>query len=221
MQERRRRERAKAKIPCSDPVKTPTQYWEDLEQRNVTILCKHALAEVYPSSNILLPFLGRELLVDREYRRLLCLKHGRSVPMEDDLLELLCLVYLLNVGPEPLSYQMITAHDLRDSQFFKGPHEIKVLPLLRRYGSDLDGFKEAAERLGSEIVEAADVAYRVPAFPKIPIYYLFWKGDEEFEPRLSILFDQSIEYHLSADAIWGLTNLVSEILLMGTQWSLG
>ena len=33
------------------------------------------------------------------------------------------------------------------------------------------------------------------------------------QPHLSILFDRSIESHLSADAIWGLVNLVSKELL--------
>jgi hypothetical protein len=59
----------------------------------------------------------------------------------------------------------------------------------------------------------ADVAYRFAAFPKVPLYYLLWVGDAEFPPRLSILFDRSIDKHLAADAIWGLVNLMSEILL--------
>ena len=219
MQQRRRRERAKAEIPCSD-VKVPTRYWEDLEQRDVAVLCENALARTYPPDMILLPFLGEDLLVDRKERNLCRLEHERRQKVEDPLLETLCLVYLLNVGPQPLSHDMVSARDLRDAQFFKGPHELRVRPLLERYGNDLDGLKEAAERLRGEVVELADVAYRVPAFPKVPIYYLFWKGDEEFAPRLSILFDGTIELHLSADAIWGLTNLVSDILLMGDQWSL-
>jgi hypothetical protein len=90
-----------------------------------------------------------------------------------------------------------------------------VQPLLDRYANDLDGFKKVAEDLNGETLGLADVAFKVWALPKIPIYYLFWKGDEEFEPRLSILFDRSIEYHLSADAIWGLVNHVSHILLVG------
>jgi hypothetical protein len=220
MQERRRRERPKAKIPCGDTVKVPPQYWADLGQRDMALLCKNALATVYPPDKIILPFLGHDLLVDRTGRRLCSLNHGRWDIIEAPLLETLSLVYLLNVGPEPPSHHMVSAHDLRDAQFFRGPHELKVLPLLERYGGDLDGFKRAAERLSGEAVELADVAYRVLAFPKVPIFYLFWHGDEEFEPRLSILFDRSIEGFLSADAIWGLTNMVSDILIMGDQWSL-
>jgi len=218
MQERRRREGPKAKPPRGNQVKVPTQYWEDLEKEDLAILCDKAGTRSDQSDQIILPFLGVDLLIDRRDRSLCHLKRGQRGRVEDPLLATLCLVYLLNAGPEPLSHDMVGAHDLRDAQFFKGPHDLKVRPLLERFGNDLEGFKKAAERLGGESVEFADVSCRVSAFPKVPIYYLFWKGEEEFPPRLSVLFDRSIEHHLSADAIWGLTNLVSDILLMGDQW---
>jgi hypothetical protein len=142
---------------------------------------------------------------------------GRWARFQKPLLELVCLVYLLNASPELLSEDMVGVESLKDALFFHGPHELMVQPFLDRYANDLDGFKKAAENLGGEILDLADVAYGIRALPKIPIYYLLWKGDEEFEPRLSILFDRSIEYHLSADAIWGLVNLVSHILVVGSQ----
>jgi hypothetical protein len=112
---------------------------------------------------------------------------------------------------------MVSVQEFRDAHFFQGSHKLKVGPLLQRYGNDVDGFKRAAERVAGECLELADTAYRVWAFPKMPIYYLLWRGDQEFESRLSILFDRSIESHFSSDAIWGLANLVSEILLLEDQ----
>jgi len=220
MQERRRKERSKAQFPCGDVLKVPAQYWDALEQRDVDKLCENALITRHTSNNLLLPFLGEELLVDRKLRRLCRLNHGRWEQVYHPLLETLCLVYLVNVGPESQSHDMVSVHDLKDAQFFKGPHELKTRPFLERYGTDLDGFARAAECFGGKPLELADVAYRVLPFPKVPIFYLLWKGDDEFEPSLSILFDRSIEHHLSADAIWGLTNLVSDILLMGAKTQL-
>ncbi|NVM22175.1 MAG: DUF3786 domain-containing protein [Desulfobacterales bacterium] len=217
MQQRRRRQKPPGKTPSGDIVKAPAEYWEELNGRDLDTICDNALAGTYPPDGILLPFLGGDLLVDIKHRRVSRLKNGRRESIEDSLLELLCLVYLLNVGPEPLSQDMIGVHDLKDAHFFQGPHELKVRPLLERYGNDLDGFKMAAERLGGRALNLADAAYKISPFPKAPVYYLLWKGDQEFEPRLAILFDRSIEHHLSADAIWGLVNLVSDILLMGEQ----
>jgi hypothetical protein len=110
---------------------------------------------------------------------------------------------------------MISANDLKDAHFFQGPHVLKVAPLVECYGKDPAGFKKASENLGGELLDMADAAYKFTPLPKIPLYYLLWEGDEEFQPRLSVLFDRSIERHLPADAIWGLVNIVSNKLLIG------
>lgn len=196
-------------------MKVPKEYWEDLEKRNVEDICKNALTRNHPPQGLLLPFLGECLLVDIQNHSLSRQAHGDWERVGDPILELSCLAYLLNVGPEPLSHEMIGVQELKNAHFFRGPHDLKVRPLLERCGHDLDLFKSAAERLGSDVLDLADVAYKIPAFPKVPLYYLFWAGDQEFEPRLSILFDRSIEHHLAADVIWGLVNLVSDILLTG------
>jgi hypothetical protein len=108
---------------------------------------------------------------------------------------------------------MVSVKELKSAHFFTGPHELKIQPLLDCYGNDLERFRKAAEGARGEVLDLADAAYMFQAFPKVPLYYLLWRGDEEFEPRLSILFDRSIEHHLAADAIWGLVNLVSDVLL--------
>jgi hypothetical protein len=70
---------------------------------------------------------------------------------------------------------------------------LRVDGVLRRFGWDLGGFRRAAESLGGESQSLADAAFRIPALPKVPLYYLLWEGDDEFEPRVSVLFDRSIE----------------------------
>ena len=194
-------------------MNVPLRYWNDLEQRDLKNLCENAVAKAFPPKNLVMPFLGREIQVDRVDHCLRLLKQGKWERMDYPLLELLFLVYLLNAGPDFLSHEMISAQELKDSHFFQGPHELKIGPLLERYGYDLNRFKKAAESLGGEAQNLADVAYKIPAFPKVPLYYLLWVGDDEFEPRLSILFDRSVEKHLQADAIWGLVNVVAEAFL--------
>ena len=197
-----------------DTVKVPVEYWNELKQRDLKKLCENAVAKACPSKGLVMPFLGKEIRVDWVDRCLRRLKHDRWERVDYPLLELLLLVYLLNAKPYSLNHEMISVQELKDSHFFQGPHELKVSPLLERYGHDLNGFKKAAESLGGEAQDLADAAYKIPAFPKAPIYYLLWEGDDEFEPRLSILFDRSVEKHLQADAIWGLVNVVTDALLM-------
>jgi hypothetical protein len=216
MQERRRSEPPPAKTPSGDVLKVPPEYWEDLEQSDIETICENAGAKNYPHIGALLPFIKEYLLVDRQNRSVCRQGHGQWERIDNPLLELVCLVYLLNVRPEPITYEMISVQELKTAHFFTGPHELKVKPLLKRYGNDLAGFKQAAEGIGGEVLDLADAAYKILAFPKVPLYYLLWAGDDEFDPRLSILFDRSIEHHLAADAIWGLVNLVSDILINGS-----
>jgi hypothetical protein len=87
--------------------------------------------------------------------------------------------------------------------------------LIERFGHNASDFKRAAEFLDAEPLDMADVAFKLKPFPRVPLYYLFWEGDDEFEPRITVLFDRSIEETLAADAIWALVNRVSTALLQG------
>jgi hypothetical protein len=59
----------------------------------------------------------------------------------------------------------------------------------------------------------ADLSFRLQPFPRVPIYYLYWKADEEFGPRIDVLFDRSIEALLTAAGIWTLIWRVNVELL--------
>lgn len=213
MQEKEHIGEQPARIPSGDDVKVPTQYWEELKQRDLHRLRVYSLARPYPPRGLLLPFLKECILVDWENRSLHRQSHGNWEHIENSLLELLCLVYLLNAGPGSIRGEVVSVKELKSAHFFRGPHALSIQPLLDLYGNHLDAFKAAAESIRGEALDLADVSYRFLAFPKVPLYYLIWKGDEEFRARLSILFDRSIEDHLAADAIWGLVNLVSRALL--------
>lgn len=213
MQERKRNE-----IPCTDDpmgekIIVPAQYWADLKTKNLKRLCSQLHAVEFPPNGLILSILGREILVDRAETCLKSRNAGSWKKIDHPLLELLVLVYLLKAGPDSIKNEMIGVQELKDSHFFQGPHEFRLEPVLARYGFDPNGFKDAAEFLGGRHINLADIAYEIPALPKVPLYYLFWEGDEEFKPRISVLFDRSVETHLSADAIWGLVNLVSDALL--------
>ena len=197
----------------AEEMLVPPQHWADLKALDLNKVCDRSLAVESPPNALILSLLGREILVDRDEACLKSRKAGSWEKIVDPLLELLLLVYLLKAGPDSLQNELISVQELKVSHFFQGPHELRIGLLLTRYGQDPGGFKKAAESLGGEALDLADISYRIPALPKVPLYYLLWEGDEEFEPRVSVLFDRSVEKHLSADAIWGLVNLASEALV--------
>ena len=213
MQQRRRASRRPIRAPYGDDVQIPPEYWAQLQTQDSETLGRAALGDDRPSDGLVLQVLHESILVDIANRRLCAREDREWQVIQDPFLELLLLVYLLNVKPVDVSGELCSVKDLKDAVFFQGPHALDVKPLLQRYGEDPAAFGLAAERLGGEAVDLADAAYRLWPFPKVPVYYLLWAGDDEFAPTLTILFDKTIEKHLAADAIWGTVNMVSQALL--------
>jgi hypothetical protein len=60
-----------------------------------------------------------------------------------------------------------------------------------------------------------DAAFKFLPLLRVPLYYLFWRGDDEFPPLFNVLFHRAIETYFSASGIWLLVNLVSSKLLQG------
>ncbi len=223
MQARRLSERPPARNHNNQPVTVPPEYWDALESRDLTELSNLTLFDPYPSPpksprGLVFTFLHEPIRVDVAGR---CLRRrrpddGHWERTEDPLLELVTLVYLNSVTAfYPLTKEIVGPQDLKEGHFFKGPHVLKIEPLLERYGDDVEGFYRAARCLGGDAVDMADVAFKLLPFPRIPLYYLLWRGDDEFPPRLSVLFDRSIERVFAADAVWGLVSRVSTELLIG------
>ena len=214
MQERRRKEPPAAYAPDGSHLKVAAEYWERLSSRDPQQLAAITQFRLTPENGLVFRFLNRDVLVDPR-ARCLRLSSGTGWDQADDpLLELATVLYLINVRDVyPLGRDIVGPKDLKEGHFFQGPHELKIAPLLERFGNDSLGFRDAAERLEGEGVDMADAAFRLKPFPRVHLYYLLWEGDEEFPPRMSVLFERSIEETLAADAIWGLVSRVSTSLL--------
>jgi hypothetical protein len=203
-----------ASVPDGSKVKVAGEYWEILQAKDIHSLCNLTLFSAFAPQQLVFHFLREDVLVDCESRCLKRWHHTGWQPSDDPLLELVTVLYLANVTRlYPIGKDIVGVNDLKEGHFFQGPHALKTEALLRRYGTDVKGFKRAAEYLEGVPQNMADAAYRLLPFPRIPLYFLLWEGDQEFKPRLSVLFDRSIELVLAADAIWALVNRVSTALL--------
>ena len=216
MQKRRRKEISPAFTPDNTRVSVDPGYWDELQKKDLNVLCNLTLFDPVSDRQLSFRFLNEMVLVDLKER---CLKRSGVNGWErtdDPLLELATVIYLAGVSAiYPVGRDIVGAKDLKEGHFFKGPHALKVDALIGRYGHDLTGFAQAAEHLAGEPLDMADTAYKLWPFPRIPLYYLLWQGDREFQPRISVLFDRSIEKVFAADAIWGLVTRVSNALLKG------
>ena len=218
MQDRRRRQNPPAFAPDKSPVEVPPHFLGRAANQGLNALCNWTLFKLESARHLVFQFLNEEVLVDVAER---CLKRDRGSGWErtdDPLLELVTLVYLNNVKQlYPLGREIVGVQDLKEAHFFQGPHVLQTDPLLQRYGQDIRGFEAAARFLEGRLLDMADAAFELLPFPRVPLYFLFWQGDAEFEPRISVLFDRTIEAVFAADAIWGLVNRVSIALIQGPR----
>lgn len=218
MQERRRRDRPPALDHNGVSIAVPPEYWEILKRRDRNTLLNLTLFSPHPSGGLQFPFLREHILLDIENHALRQATPTGWKDLHDPLLELVTLLYLNNVEVfHPMGKNVVSWQDLKEAHYFSGRHRLRLEPLLERYGNDPEGFREAAEYLEGEVLDMADMGYRFLPFPRVPLYYLLWKGDAEFSPRVSVLFDRSIEDCFPASGIWSLVNLVSFFLLKGPE----
>lgn len=213
MQKRRLSENSKAMATEDLKIEIPDEYWDDLISKDTLAISNYTLSTPH-ESGIIFQFLNREILVDIHEK---CLKeHSENtwITIDDPLLELITLIYFNRVKAlYPKGKDLVSSRELKEGHFFKGPHEFDLEPLLNRFKDNPEDFRETAELLDGTSVDMADVAYMFLPFPRIPVYYLFWKKNDEFKAGIDILFDRSIEQCLDAAGIWGLVNLVTRCIL--------
>ncbi len=115
------------------------------------------------------------------------------------VIKLLALLYLANGKAVPLVNRWVPYRELKDGLFYAKSFSDTVEDrLCRRFGNDLEGLREACTRLGGREVDQGDLGMVVKTFPRLPLLFIAWKGDEEFMPNARILFDASATSYLNA-----------------------
>lgn len=72
--------------------------------------------------------------------------------------------------------------------------------IVRRFSADPSELEAAVARVHAEKLPGmADRAWRIPALPRVPVALLWWDGDDEFDPRADLLFDETASHHLTTD----------------------
>lgn len=86
-------------------------------------------------------------------------------------------------------------------------------PILKVFGQELSLLLEAGRSLDGEPLDQGDVSVCIPALPRVPVAYLMWKGDEEFAPTVSVVFDASVRGYLDAEVVTALAELTTRRLV--------
>jgi hypothetical protein len=116
--------------------------------------------------------------------------------------QILVLHYLTTADGSPLEGERISFKEVREAMLYLPNFEKRaVAPLLGRFGGIPEQILTPAERLGGKREALGDLSVTIPVFPRVPITLVFWRRDDEFEARLSILFDRTVVRYLPTEDI--------------------
>ncbi len=141
-------------------------------------------------------FIGKEYLIG--YPKGDVTLNGGGEPA---LIVKVCLLHYLTKasGVKPTG-RYISFKELPNGSIYVGPYYNRAIkPLVSLFGKDPQMLVDAGEKLGGQRVELGDYAITVKAFPKIPITFVIWEGDDEFEASGNILYDDSAGFHLETE----------------------
>jgi hypothetical protein len=131
----------------------------------------------------------------------------QEVPIRD---KILILHYLTLAKGTPISKKVIAYKELPEgANYFPSFYKRAIKPLLDYFSKEPRLLLDAAKRLGGYEAEYGDVAVTINAFSRVAITLILWRGDDEFAPEGSILFDSSISDYLSTEDINVLCETIS------------
>lgn len=115
-------------------------------------------------------------------------------------LSILILHYLVTADGSPLSGEWISYRHLPGGDIYMEPFRRRaVLPFLKAFGSDPDSFVRAAAALGGRRLKGSGTGMAIPVFPRVPLNFTLWPGDEELPPSAAILFDARAASYLPTE----------------------
>jgi len=116
--------------------------------------------------------------------------------------KILLLDYFTHARGTPSSGKTITYKELHDGiNYYPTFSKRTIQPLVNFFGDKPEQLLKTAETLGGRKTELGDTAVTINAFPMVPITIVLWRGDEEFAPEGSIMFDSTISDYLTNDDI--------------------
>ncbi len=131
---------------------------------------------------------------------------------------IMLLHYINSATGIALTGEKVSYGDIPSGLRYEPVFKKRVLkPLVSAFGSDRYAFLEAGLALGGRKEEYGDVSFTLFPFPRIPITFILWEGDEEFQPSANTLFDPSVTGYLPLEDIVVISKLAASRILKTAQ----
>jgi len=145
-------------------------------------------------------FLGSEFAVAFPEATVWSETGGRSPATVWDAI--LILHYLGSTGPVPARREPVAFADLPDGKFYDPAFQGRCrVPLLRTFGPRPEALAAVGPALDAVPWDRGDASLAIRAFPRLDVYLVLYRGDDEFPPGGSVLFSSDVRAFLSTEDI--------------------
>ncbi|MCK9407083.1 MAG: DUF3786 domain-containing protein [Methanothrix sp.] len=174
-----------------------------------------------PSSNSISLFQGR-YEIKPETREVLLLPDRRQAIETVSVLLLHYLIGRSKNGYEPAGEWISIKETYGGKLFCSNFSRRAIRPLAERFSQDPEGLvKILLEDFAGRMVEGADVAVEVEAFPGVHVRILFWKSDEDLPADATMLFDRALAQILTMEDLTVLLTILADDVLEGVKQASG
>ncbi len=135
-----------------------------------------------------------------------------EVPIQQ---QVLLLHYLNGAQDARIARKWIAYQEVPDGRFYLDAFLRRAkIPMVQGFGNQPELLvKLATDAYDASPLDQGDISVVVQALPMVPVALILWKGDEEFPPEGTILFDRNISDILSAEDIAWLGGMIIYPLL--------
>ena len=182
-----------------------------LDPTTMSLHCGATFTEQDGGGKIILPFFNREITIAYPEGTVRYEDGNGTLSLQE---QGLVLHYILGAQDIPLSGDLITFREIPSGEFYYQPFLNRAqIPFVNTFGTEHAVFKTISAKFGAAECAIGDTAMVFSPFPKTPVTLVLWKGDDEFSPGGTILFDSSIKLFLNVEDIAFLASTVVYRLL--------
>ncbi|HEY3346134.1 MAG TPA: DUF3786 domain-containing protein [Nitrospirota bacterium] len=185
--------------------------WRELAADNTSDVCRRSLASWDDAARAYtLEILGEKYSIFPATRKIVNLDNpGRKF---EYFLNLSAPIYLVRARDAAPSGELVK--ELKGGEFFfRGSHTLPLDAVAQKYGRDRGLFEDAGRSMKGEPLKMGDAAFRFYPFPRVAMAFVIWFEDDEFEARVSLLFDRDADKHMALDVVWAMALLSCQRML--------
>lgn len=163
-----------------------------LEKYRACSLQDMARCSGYPIEDgaLIVNFLGQDYRVSYPDGEFLTVRDSEAeIPLHT---QILVLHYLTSLTEASGTGRLISFKELPGGDMYIRPFTGRSIePFVRIFGNHPQKLLDAAAVLGGQPNELGNIGVTITTFPRVPITFVLWEGDDEFPPSGNILFDAS------------------------------